>query len=187
MDCLLVLGAYLIGSLVFGIIAGRLRGIDLAERDTPGASGTFRQLGPIWGFSVALADIAKGVGAGYLTHFASSPWTPGLMGAALVAGHLWPLYFRFRGGGGIAPTVGFFLWLHPGLTALAITLGLAVAGIYWRLYWRKHRGSWYPIPVGAGVGYVFGLFALWPQPSFWTLLAISVLVGVRGLRMARSG
>lgn len=187
MDFLLVLGAYLIGSLVFGIIAGRLRGIDLAKRDMPGASGAFRQFGAIWGFSVALADIAKGVGVGYLTHFASSPRTPVLMGAALVAGHLWPIYFRFRGGGGIAPTVGFFLWLHPGLTTLGIAIGLAVAGIYWQLYWRKHRRGWYPIPVGAVVGYIFGLVVLWNQPSFWALLAISVLVAVRGLRMARSG
>ncbi|MBN8161764.1 glycerol-3-phosphate acyltransferase, partial [Vibrio vulnificus] len=73
-----------------------------------------------------------------------------------MAGHLWPIYFRFRGGGGIAPTVGFFLWLHPGLTTLGIAIGLAVAGIYWQLYWRKHRRGWYPIPVGAVVGYIFG-------------------------------
>jgi len=71
------------------------------------------------------------------------------------------------------------------LTTLGIAIGLAVAGIYWQLYWRKHRRGWYPIPVGAVVGYIFGLVVLWNQPSFWALLAISVLVAVRGLRMAR--
>lgn len=187
MDFLLVLGAYLVGSLLFGLLAGRLRGIDLAERDVPGASGTFRQLGPAWGTLVALADILKGVLVGYLTTFTDSSWTVGLMGAALVAGHLWPIYFGFRGGGGIAPTLGFFLWLQPGLTLLSMAAALAVAGLYWRLYWRKLRRGWYPIPVGAVVGYLLGLLGLWGQPSFWALLTISALVAVRGLRMARAG
>ncbi|HEU4740617.1 MAG TPA: glycerol-3-phosphate acyltransferase [Meiothermus sp.] len=187
MDFLLVLGAYLIGSLSFGMIAGSLRGIDLAQRDVPGASGTFRQLGPAWGAFVAVADILKGVGVGYLTPFTNNPLTFVLMGAAVVAGHIWPVFFGFRGGGGIAPTLGFFLWLHPGLTLLVTGIALAVAGLYWQLYWVRNRQSWYPIPVGAVVAYLFALFVLWGQPSFWAFLAMSVLVAVRGLGMTRKG
>lgn len=186
MDVLLLLGAYLIGSLSFGMIAGRLRGIDLAQRDVPGASGTFRQLGPAWGAFVALADILKGVLVAYLTTFTDSSLIFGLMGAAVVAGHIWPVYFGFRGGGGIAPTLGFFLWFHPGLTLLATAIGLAVAGLYWQLYWVRNRQSWYPIPVGAALAYIFALFVLWGQPSFWAFLAMSVLVAVRGLGMTRA-
>lgn len=49
MDLLWVVLAYLLGSLSFGRIVGAIKGINLAERDTPGASGTWRQFGPAWG------------------------------------------------------------------------------------------------------------------------------------------
>lgn len=107
------------------------------------------------------------------------------MGAAVVAGHNWPLFFGFRGGGGIAPSLGFFLFLHPGITLTAVVIGLAVAGFYWQLYWKSHRQSWYPIPVGAVVGYAYALIAFWPTGmGFWALLLVSLTVALRGLRLA---
>ena len=98
MDLLWVMLAYLVGSFSFGHIAGNVRGINLAERDLPGASGTWRQLGPVWGILVAMADIAKGSLVAYLSGFLQTPWALPLMGVAVVAGHNWPLYFGFRGG-----------------------------------------------------------------------------------------
>ncbi|WP_027876042.1 glycerol-3-phosphate acyltransferase [Meiothermus cerbereus] len=188
MDLLWVVLAYLVGSLSFGRIVGAIRGIDLAERDTPGASGTWRQLGPAWGVLVAVADIAKGSLVAYLSGFLQTPWALPPMGAAVVAGHNWPLYFGFRGGGGIAPTLGFFVFLYPIITLVAVALGLAVAGLYWQLYWKSHRQSWYPLPVGALVGYAYALIAFWPTGiGFWAFLLVSATVALRGLRMARSG
>jgi len=186
MDFLWVMLAYLVGSLSFGHIAGSVRGINLAERDLPGASGTWRQLGPAWGVLVAVADIAKGSLVAYLSGFPQTPWAFPLMGAALVAGHNWPLYFGFRGGGGIAPTLGFFGALYLNTTLLAMGLALAVAGLYWQLYWKHHRKSWYPIPVGAVVGYAYALWALWPTGTgFWALLGVSLVVALRGLTLLR--
>ncbi|GIW33235.1 glycerol-3-phosphate acyltransferase [Meiothermus sp.] len=186
MDLVWVVLAYLVGSLSFGRIAGVIRGFNLAERDTPGASGTFRQLGPKWGLAVALADVLKGVLAAYLSQWAQAPWAMPLMGVAVVAGHNWPLYFGFRGGGGIAPTLGFFGFLYPTITLVAVGIGLAVAGLYWQLYWKNHRGGWYPIPVGALVGYIYALIAFWPTgKGFWAFLLVSLVVALRGLRMIR--
>ncbi|RDI95749.1 hypothetical protein DV704_05610 [Meiothermus sp. QL-1] len=185
MELLWVLVAYLLGSLSFGQIAGRLRGIDLADRDTPGASGTFRQLGPAWGVAVALGDILKGGLAAYLGQL-QAPWAIPLMGVAVVAGHNWPLFFGFRGGGGIAPTLGFFGFLYPAATLPALGIGLGVAGLYWLFYWRAHPKSWYPIPVGAVAGYLYALWALLPTGSgFWALVLVSAVVALRGLRIAR--
>ncbi len=188
MDLVWVLVAYLVGSLSFGRIAGLVRGFNLAERDTPGASGTFRQLGAGWGAGVAVADVLKGVLVAYLSQWIQAAWAMPLMGVAVVAGHNWPLYFGFRGGGGIAPTLGFFGFLYPATTLAAVGLGLAVAGLYWQLHWKNHRGSWYPIPVGALVGYIYALIALWPTGiGFWAFLLVSVVVAVRGLRMTQGG
>jgi acyl-phosphate glycerol 3-phosphate acyltransferase len=188
MDLVWVLVAYLLGALTFGQIAGRIRGIDLAKRDTPGASGTFRQLGVGWGIGVALADVLKGLLVAYLSQFAQAPWALPLMGVALVAGHNWPLYFGFRGGGGIAPTLGFFGALYPTIALVAVGLALGVAGLYWQLYWKHQRKSWYPIPVGAVVGYAYALWAFWPTGAgFWAFLGVSLVVALRGLTLLRPG
>lgn len=188
MDFLWVVVAYLIGSLSFGRIAGAIRGVNLAERDTPGASGAWRQLGPVVGVLVALADIAKGSLVAYLCAFTQSDWAMALMGVAVVAGHNWPIFFGFRGGGGIAPTLGFFGFLYPTITFIAVAIGLGVAGLYWQLYWKRHRQSWYPFPVGALVGYVYALIAFWPTGiGFWAFLLVSLTVALRGLRMIRPG
>ncbi|WP_337869135.1 glycerol-3-phosphate acyltransferase [Meiothermus sp.] len=188
MDFLWVVVAYLVGSLTFGQIAGVIKGFNLADRDTPGASGTFRQLGARWGVAVALADVLKGVLVAYLSQFGQGPWSMVLMGVAVVAGHNWPLFFGFRGGGGIAPTLGFFGFLYSAITLVAVGIGLAVAGLYWQLYWKNHRVGWYPIPVGAVVGYIYALIAFWPTGiGFWAFLGVSGVVALRGLRMVRKG
>lgn len=188
MDLVLLLVAYGIGSLSFGHLAGRLRGFDLSQRDTPGASGTFRQLGPGWGVAVALLDMAKGALVAWLSTHTASSWALAGMGMAVVAGHNWPLFFGFRGGGGIAPTIGFFAYLYPVIAGVGLLLGLAVAGLYWMGFWRTHPRYWYPIPVGAVVGYLYVLLALWSHPKgFWAFLLVSVVVALRGLRLAGRG
>ncbi len=144
----LVLFAYLIGSLSFGVILGYLlKGEDIRQSDLPGGSGAFRRLGPGWGVAVALLDAAKGALVGVLAR--GHPELAPYLAAAVVAGHCWPVYFGFRGGGGIAPTVGFFLVWAPGEVLLAVAFGLLVAAVYHLLYWRRRRKGIYPIPLGA--------------------------------------
>lgn len=186
-DFLLVVTAYLTGSVSFGQVAARIRRTDLVSRDVPGGSGVFRQLGPAWGITVALLDLAKGALTAWASSLGESSWLEPLMAAALVAGHNWPLYFGFRGGGGIAPTIGFFGWLFPTTTLSAVAVGLLVMLLYWRGYWIRNRTKVYPAPVAAMVAYLMMLVLLRGEPAaFYTFLLVSVLAAIRGIRIMRN-
>lgn len=126
---LIFLLSYLLGSLVAGIIYSRRRGDDIRGRDLPGGSGTFRQYGRQAAIVVSVLDILKGVLAGLLALWLAPDW---LWVAALgaVLGHCYPVFFRFQGGGGIAPYLGVMLVAAP-LTILAtVALALALIPLY---------------------------------------------------------
>ncbi len=183
----LVLLAYLIGSLSFGVILGYLlKGYDIRREDLPGGSGSFRRLGPLWGVTVAMLDAGKGALVGLFA--ADHPDLAPYLAAAVVAGHCWPVYFGFRGGGGIAPTVGFFLVRAPVAVLLAMAFGLLVAGIYHLLYWRRRRTGIYPIPFGAVPAVPLLLYLLRSNPpAFAAALAAGVVMGLRALQMLLRG
>jgi len=98
--------AYLLGSIPFGFIAGRIAGIDVRQHGSGniGATNTLRVLGKKYGYAVFVADVLKGFLAVrfalWLTQF--DPSTGYLIGiiAALfvVVGHSFPVWLRFRGG-----------------------------------------------------------------------------------------
>jgi len=168
--------AYLLGSLVGGLLFFP----EVRERDLPGGSGVFRRKGPWAALLVVLFDLGKGVLAALLTPPELRPFA----GAALVAGHNWPLCFRFRGGGGIAPSLGFFLAWLPEETLWAAALGLGVAGAYHLLYWGRRRKGIYPIPFGAVFGYL-ALFLLAPPEGRLGALWVAGVVALRGLQILR--
>jgi glycerol-3-phosphate acyltransferase PlsY len=171
---LYLLFAYLVGSLVGGLVFfPEIRGKDL-----PGGSGVFRKKGPRAALLAAGWDVLKGVLVAWLAPEALRPYA----GAFLVAGHTWPLFFRFRGGGGIAPSLGYFLVLFPEKTLLATGLALLVAGAYHLLYFRRRRGI-YPIPFGAIFGYL-ALFLLAGEGRLAVGL-VGAVVLLRGLEVLR--
>jgi len=115
---------YLLGSLSGSLVLGRLRGVDIRATGSGNAGGTnaLRALG--WRF--ALAVVAIDLGKGALAALAA-PWLTVLLmpGSAVatpvaavagyfaVLGHVWPLYFRFRGGKGAGTAVGVIAVLSP--------------------------------------------------------------------------
>ncbi|MFC5699868.1 glycerol-3-phosphate 1-O-acyltransferase PlsY [Cohnella faecalis] len=115
---------YLLGSVSFSILIARyLRKIDIRQHGSgnAGATNTLRVLGKGPAIGVFLLDIAKGVGA-VLIGFAlgdNSAWVAVAGGLASIAGHNWPVFFRFKGGKGIATTVGVMLMLSFLPTLLA--------------------------------------------------------------------
>ena len=136
----LVLGAYVTGSLPFALWVGRLRGVDLRHHGSGnlGATNALRVLGPVWGLLTLLLDVGKGYVA--VTVF------PGLLGLGTVSGgSLWPLvaalasvlghvfspWLRFRGGKGVATTLGAFFALSP-WAALAGVAAFVVTVWIWR-------------------------------------------------------
>lgn len=185
---LLILAAYLIGSLTFGVIVSRLRGADIRTRDLPGGSGVFRQMGPVWAAVVIILDVLKGALVFFLSQLGEQPWLIPALAVAVVAGHNWPLYFGFRGGGGIAPSVGFLLLYDLDETLIAAAIGLGIAALYYALFWRKRPKAIYPIPFGAMFGYLALLILFWAGSDTWGAWAVALAglaVAARGVTILR--
>jgi len=170
-----ILGAYLLGAIPFSYLLGRLRGVDLTQVGTRnvGASNLAHEVG--WG--MAAIALLLDMGKGWLSAWGCKALGLGESVAvaaalAVVVGHSWPVYLRFRGGRGNAASFGAILNLAP----------LALAG------------ACVPFAIGVfsgytGVGMLVGFAAL-PLLALRTgespavalgLLSILVIVVVRRL------
>ena len=138
---LLILCAYLIGSLSGSLLLGRLRGVDIREHGSGNAGGTnaFRTQGWRFALGAVLVDVGKGALVAWLAlRLGTAP--PGLSVPALgyvaalaaVAGHVWPLWHGFRGGKGVATLLGALLLLWPAALPwlLLVWVLVLVAGGY---------------------------------------------------------
>ncbi len=128
-----ILFAYLLGSISSSYIAGKMAaGVDIREHGSgnAGATNTLRVLGYKLGLIVFIADIAKGVLAVAFAHLVTngSETAMALSGLFAVLGHNWPIYFGFRGGKGVATTIGVLMTialvpsLYAGLVALVLLI-----------------------------------------------------------------
>lgn len=121
--------AYLLGSVSAGLILGRLVGVDLRSQGSGnvGATNAVRARGAWFGIAVFAGDAAKGaVAVAVLPLLAPSwAWVPAACGGAAILGHVFPLWFRFRGGKGFATALGVIVVLAP--LALAPVAGVWVA------------------------------------------------------------
>ncbi|GKU79558.1 glycerol-3-phosphate 1-O-acyltransferase PlsY [Paenibacillus sp. L3-i20] len=135
-DIIAVVLCYLIGSISFSIVIAKwVKGIDIRQHGSgnAGATNTLRILGKGPGIVVFLLDIAKGIAAIYVGHVLSNnEWIPVLCGIAVIIGHNWPIWFRFKGGKGIATAVGVLasLALVPALCAGIVAIGCIVLTRY---------------------------------------------------------
>lgn len=123
---LFILGAYLLGAIPFGLLIGLARGIDVRQHGSRniGATNVGRVVGRRWGQLCLVLDILKGLVptalAGWLL-VGPDPDSARLLvwlavGLAAVLGHVFPVFLGFRGGKGVATTVGVALGLYPFFT-----------------------------------------------------------------------
>lgn len=125
--------AYFLGSLPFAVWVARLRGKNVLREGSgnPGALNVRRVAGWRAGLAVLLLDMAKGLAAVALPWWRHAPWTLVMItGVAVVAGHCFSPFLKFRGGRGIATTGGVLLLISPlamlGILALgAVLMALA--------------------------------------------------------------
>lgn len=106
---LLLLSAYLIGSIPTALIVGKLIfGVDIRDHGSknPGATNTLRVLGKGSAIIVVLVDIGKGALAAYLPLYFNLDVDPLYFGLIAVVGHCFPIFAGFRGGKAIATTAG---------------------------------------------------------------------------------
>jgi glycerol-3-phosphate acyltransferase PlsY len=126
LGAVLIIIGYLLGSIPSAYIAGRFKGIDIRKvgDGNVGAANAFREVGPVAGILVILADVFKGVGAVFVAQaFTGSQLTVFLVGMAAVAGHVWPVYIGFKGGRGEAVAGGVLVALIPPMLIL-LAIGL---------------------------------------------------------------
>jgi acyl phosphate:glycerol-3-phosphate acyltransferase len=109
--------AYLLGSISFAVLIVKWRtGRDIRGEGSgnAGASNVLRSHGKALGILVAALDVAKGAAAVALVRSVTAdPRYAAAAGLAAVVGHVFPLYYGFRGGKGVATAIGAFLVLAP--------------------------------------------------------------------------
>ena len=123
--------AYLIGSIQFGIISGKLsKGIDIRQYGSGGTGAT--NIGRIIGLKVATAVALLDIGKGFfvvlllteiLKYFEIiSSYSITTIGAILILGHCWPIYYKFKGGKGVLTSLGIFFLVDYQVTILALAV-----------------------------------------------------------------
>ena len=133
MEYLLVLGSYLVGSIPFGLVLGKVAGVDVraAGSGNIGATNFARLVGKKLGGLTLVCDALKAIlpmliAAWLLEHDVNRELWVALCGGAAFLGHLYPLYLRFRGGKGVATALGIFLYLAPVVAVIDLLIFVGV-------------------------------------------------------------
>src|SRR5262249_48476397 len=133
----LLLGSYLVGSIPFGYLAGRLAETDIRHvgSGNVGATNVVRVLGKRYGYPVFALDVLKGFGAVKISMLMApgrppewnSPEIFGILAAmSSVLGHLYPPWLKFKGGKGVATSAGALLALAPVATLVGVSVWIFV-------------------------------------------------------------
>ena len=135
--------SYLLGSIVGSLVIGAFRGVDIRALGSgnAGATNALRTQGKTVAFSVLVIDVAKGWIATHLIAPALLPgiapaapalhaWCVTVCGLAVILGHVYPLWFGFRGGKGVATLVGAVLGIHPWLLLPMVLTWLAAVMLF---------------------------------------------------------
>jgi glycerol-3-phosphate acyltransferase PlsY len=133
-----IAGAYLLGSVSFAVVMSRLFGLADPRSygsGNPGATNVLRSGSKAAAALTLLGDAAKGAVAVWLVRAFGPPFGVGELTVALAAlaafaGHLYPVFFGFKGGKGVATFLGALLALHLGSGLLACATWLAVAAVF---------------------------------------------------------
>ena len=133
MDILIIVIGYLLGSIPFGLIVGKkFYDIDLREHGSKntGATNAFRVLGPKAALFVGIPDVLKGVLAVYLAQvFSANPLIMVIAGIAAICGHNWSMWMKFRGGRGVATSVGVLLMLAPKVVGVVLLVFIVLVAL----------------------------------------------------------
>ena len=168
---LLVVG-YLVGSFPSGVVYGKLgRGVDVrwVGSGNPGATNTLRALGWKFALAVGLTDILKGVLPVVLARLTVGlPLAEVAAAFGAIAGHNWSLALGFRGGRGVATSIGTFLVIAP-LPALVAVLAFVL------VVWRTRYVSLGSIlaAVVALLAFLAGVLLGWRPPGEYYVYTIA--------------
>lgn len=157
--CILLVCAYLLGSIPFGLVVARLMGGPdprLAGSGNIGAANVYRVLGRNAGAFTLFGDILKGAVPVFLARFGLQGlegWheaAVAAVGLAAVFGHIWPLYLSFKGGKAVATSFGVMLVICP-LAAVALTALYGVVFQVWRISAVASLAAAWATPAAVGL------------------------------------
>lgn len=131
--------AYLVGAIPFAYIAMLGTGVDIRKVGSrnPGFNNVLRVSTKPRAFFTLFGDLFKGFGSLWLLGRGYPPATLWAMALMPVLGHCWTPFLGFKGGKGVATTVGIFLFLEPKLTLICLPLFLIVRIFSSRMGWSQ--------------------------------------------------
>jgi acyl phosphate:glycerol-3-phosphate acyltransferase len=172
-DALVVLGAYLLGSIPFGYLLPRvLRGDDIRRHGSGnvGATNVWRVYGRWLGLPVAVLDVLKGLVPAALGLWLGGDWVGVLAGAAAMLGHARPVYLGFSKGGKMVATAGGVA------LALAPFAALGCAVVWLAVFALTRYASLASMLAAVALPVLcLALGSSWPVVAFTALAALGVL------------
>ena len=181
----LIIGAYLLGSIPFGLFIARAHGKDLRSIGSGniGATNVSRALGKKWAYFCFCLDVLKGLAPmlAAASLISSPPDIVELLlalavGCASILGHIFPIYIKFKGGKGVATSFGVALGLWPYYTicaAVAIAVW-AVVALLWRYISLASIAAAVAFPVVLVLAIV--LTPGWDFANLWPLLTAATAI-----------
>ena len=183
----LIIGAYLLGSIPFGLIIAAAHGKDLRSIGSGniGATNLSRALGRKWAYLCFVLDAAKGLlPTAFAARIISSPPAASelflalTVGCAAVLGHIFPIYIKFKGGKGVATSFGVALGLWPYYTICSIfALGVWVFTV---LKWRYISLASIVASVVFPLTLVSAIILIhaWNFTDLWPLIIAAVVIPI---------
>ncbi len=180
---ILGLASYLLGAVPFGLLVGKMRGVDVRTVGSKniGATNVLRTVGKPWGILTFVLDALKGfipafsfpiLESRFGMDFQSLEVAQLVGGACAIIGHNFPVYLGFKGGKGVATSAGALLGIAP----LAAVVGLAVwiAIFYGTRY--VSLASIHAAAVVPVIGWIYYRAAGPTIPIALTLLAVLIIL-----------
>lgn len=173
---LAIIAAYLVGSVDFAVIVGRMHGVDIHQEGSgnPGMSNVLRTMGRVPAAMVFIGDTLKGTIGAAMGWVASGSPDPAvhwafLAGLAAVVGHCYPIFHGFKGGKGVATGGGVLLFTVPIVAVIEIA-------VWFLVFWLTKTAS-----IGSMVIVVITIpMLIWQGVSglslVWVALVIALVV-----------
>lgn len=165
--CFVAAGAgYLLGTIPSAdLVARRFAGADprSAGSGNPGAANVATVIGPTAGLMVLAADISKGAVAGRVGGRLAGAIGADVASTAAVIGHCYPVWTGFRGGKGVATSVGQVLATMPAYFPVDVAVAVATSAIPW---WKQRA---FAATMSASAAWVLGAVLWWRRqlPNGW--------------------
>ncbi|MET0697828.1 MAG: glycerol-3-phosphate 1-O-acyltransferase PlsY [Acidimicrobiia bacterium] len=171
---LAIVAAYLVGSIDFAVIVGRMYGVDIHQEGSgnPGMSNVLRTMGRVPAAMVFIGDTLKGTIGAAMGWAASGSPDPAvhwafLAGLAAVVGHCYPIFHRFKGGKGVATGGGVLLFTVPIVAVIEIAT-------WFLIFWLTKTAS-----IGSMVIVVITVpLLIWQGVTGLSLLWVALIIAL---------